>query len=213
MTERPAPRVAKRRLAMILAGGIAGVVVGLAGVYGFSALTGNAGGDAEPAGRRSHLAKKLAPLARGEVAAVNIAKSPLKLPDLVVPGRQRQAADPRQLARPHGAAQPVGHLVRALPQGNAGARRAAGQAGRPGFPGGGGQYRHPRSGKAEGLSEGIGRRPSSPITPIRRQDLPGSESRSAAPSACRPPCWSTRKAAKSAPSRAPPNGRATTRSS
>ena len=66
---------------MILAGGVAGVLVGLAGVYGFSALTGNAGGDAtcRPA---VELAKKLAPLARGEVAAVNVAKSPLKVPDL-----------------------------------------------------------------------------------------------------------------------------------
>ena len=81
MTERPAPRLAKRYLAMILAGGVAGVLVGLAGVYGFSALTGNAGGDAtcRPA---VELAKKLAPLARGEVAAVNVAKSPLKVPDL-----------------------------------------------------------------------------------------------------------------------------------
>jgi hypothetical protein len=34
---------AKKRLAMILAGGIAGVVVGLAGVYGVSTLTRNAG--------------------------------------------------------------------------------------------------------------------------------------------------------------------------
>ena len=81
MTERPTPRVAKRRLTMILAGGIAGVAVGLAGVYGFSALTGNAGGD--PTCRPAvALAKKLAPLARGEVAAVNVAKSPLKVPDL-----------------------------------------------------------------------------------------------------------------------------------
>ena len=81
MTERPAPRVAKRYLSMILAGGVAGVLGGLAGVYGFSTLTGNAGGDAtcRPA---VELAKKLAPLARGEVAAVNVAKSPLKVPDL-----------------------------------------------------------------------------------------------------------------------------------
>jgi len=66
---------------MILAGGIAGVAVGLAGVYGFSALTGNVGGD--PTCRPAVAsAKKLAPLARGEVAAVNVAKSPLKVPDL-----------------------------------------------------------------------------------------------------------------------------------
>ena len=85
MPENPQPSTGKRYLAMILAGGVAGVVVGLAGVYGIATLTGNAGGDAasnvtcRPA---VELAKKLAPLARGEVAAVNIAKSPLKLPDL-----------------------------------------------------------------------------------------------------------------------------------
>jgi thiol-disulfide isomerase/thioredoxin len=72
---------AKKRLPMVLAGGIAGVVVGLAGVYGIATLTRNAGGDAacRPA---VELANKIAPFARGEVAAVNVAKSPLKLPSL-----------------------------------------------------------------------------------------------------------------------------------
>ncbi len=72
---------AKKRLTMVLVGGIAGVIVGLAGVYGIATLTRNAGGDAtcRPA---VELAKKLGPLARGEVAAVNVAKSPLKVPDL-----------------------------------------------------------------------------------------------------------------------------------
>jgi len=81
MPENPPPSVAKRYLAMILAGGVAGVLVGLAGVYGIATLTGNAGGDAacRPA---VELARKLAPLAHGEVAAVNVAKSPLQLPDL-----------------------------------------------------------------------------------------------------------------------------------
>jgi thiol-disulfide isomerase/thioredoxin len=77
----PQSSFAKKRLAMILAGGIAGVVVGLAGVYGIATLTRNAGGD--PACRSAvDLAKKLAPFARGEVAAVNVAKSPLRLPAL-----------------------------------------------------------------------------------------------------------------------------------
>jgi thiol-disulfide isomerase/thioredoxin len=72
---------AKKRLAMILAGGIAGVVVGLAGVYGIATLTRNVGGDAacRPA---VELARKIAPFARGEVAAFNVAKSPVKLPNL-----------------------------------------------------------------------------------------------------------------------------------
>ncbi len=70
-----------KRLAMILAGGIAGVAVGLAGVYGISVFSSNAGGDlaCRPA---VELASKIAPLAQGEVAAVNVAKRPLKVPDL-----------------------------------------------------------------------------------------------------------------------------------
>jgi len=66
---------------MVLAGSVVGVVVGLAGVYGIATLTGNAGGDkaCRPA---VELARKLAPLARGEVAAVKIAKSGLKVPGL-----------------------------------------------------------------------------------------------------------------------------------
>ena len=80
MTERPPSRFANKRLALIVAG-LAGVAVGLAGVYGIATLTRNAGGDA--ACRPSmELARKVAPFARGEVAAVNIAKSPLKIPDL-----------------------------------------------------------------------------------------------------------------------------------
>ena len=78
MTERPAP---KKRFLLILAGGIAGLTAGLAGVYGIATLTGNAGGDTacRPA---VELARKLAPLARGEVAAVKVAKSGLQVPGL-----------------------------------------------------------------------------------------------------------------------------------
>lgn len=86
MTDQPSSSFAKKRqaysrLALILAGGVAGVVVGLAGVYGIATLTRNAGADAacKPA---MELARKVAPFAKGEVAAVNIAKGPLKVPDL-----------------------------------------------------------------------------------------------------------------------------------
>jgi thiol-disulfide isomerase/thioredoxin len=79
-SQQPPSSTAKKRLAMIVAGGIAGVIVGLAGVYGIATLTGNAG---DPACRPAvALAKKIAPFARGEVAAVNVAKRPLKIPDL-----------------------------------------------------------------------------------------------------------------------------------
>jgi thiol-disulfide isomerase/thioredoxin len=58
------------------------LAVGLAAVYGVSALTGNAGGGDTACRPTVALAKKVAPFARGEVAAVNVAKSPLKVPDL-----------------------------------------------------------------------------------------------------------------------------------
>lgn len=78
---RPKSSFAVKRLIMVLAGGLAGVVVGLAGVYGITALSRNAGGDkaCRPA---VNLAARVAPYARGEVAAVNVAKNPLKVPDL-----------------------------------------------------------------------------------------------------------------------------------
>jgi thiol-disulfide isomerase/thioredoxin len=85
MTERRASKFAKKRLSLILAAAIAGLAVGLAGVYGIATLTRNAGGDAamDVACRPAvELAKKVAPFARGEVAAVEVAKTALKLPNL-----------------------------------------------------------------------------------------------------------------------------------
>jgi thiol-disulfide isomerase/thioredoxin len=85
MPENPPPSAPKSYLVKVVTGGIVGVAIGLAGVYGIATLTGNAGGDAatdatcRPA---VELANKLAPLAHGEVAAVNVASKPLKLPDL-----------------------------------------------------------------------------------------------------------------------------------
>lgn len=69
-----------RRLAVVLAGGIAGVAIGLGAVYGIVGLTRNAGDDAcRPA---LDIARRLAPLTRGEVAAVKAADQPLRLPKL-----------------------------------------------------------------------------------------------------------------------------------
>ena len=65
---------------MIAVGGIAGVAVGLAAVYGIGAMQRNpADAACRPA---AELAKRLAPLARGEVAAVGIASDPKRLPEL-----------------------------------------------------------------------------------------------------------------------------------
>jgi thiol-disulfide isomerase/thioredoxin len=58
-----------------------GAVIGFAGVYGTGGLSRNASGD--PACRPAvDLARKLAPLAHGEVAALTMAAAPLRLPDL-----------------------------------------------------------------------------------------------------------------------------------
>lgn len=88
-------RSPKRRFAMILLGGVAGVAVGLAGVYGIGRLAGNAGAD--PACKASvETARRMAPLAHGEVAAVSVAKAPKTLPRLAFKdgsGAQKTLAD------------------------------------------------------------------------------------------------------------------------
>ncbi len=73
--------LAHKRLALILAGGVVGVAVGFAGVYGIGRLTGNAGPD--PACKTAvETARNMAPLVRGEVAAVAVAGAPKVLPPL-----------------------------------------------------------------------------------------------------------------------------------
>jgi thiol-disulfide isomerase/thioredoxin len=76
-----ARRYAMMRLTVILLGGMAGVAVGLAAVYGIARLTGNAP-VAEACKPALETARRLVPLARGEVAAVAVAKSPKLLPAL-----------------------------------------------------------------------------------------------------------------------------------
>src|ERR1043166_7341625 len=72
---------AKKRLAMVVAGGFAGVAVGLAAVYGMGRLIGNPGIEAacKPT---AEIAQKIAPFARGGSAAVTVAATPRRLPDL-----------------------------------------------------------------------------------------------------------------------------------
>jgi hypothetical protein len=115
---------------MVVAGGIAGVAVGLAAVYGIGRFQRNAGDAAcRPA---VELAQRIAPLARGEVAALACARRRCGCP--ISPSAMPRGRDAsRRLARAHRAVQPVGHLVRALPQGDAGARRARGKLGGPAF--------------------------------------------------------------------------------
>jgi thiol-disulfide isomerase/thioredoxin len=79
-TENPGKDRAKGRLAVVAAGSVAGVAIGLAAVYGITMFLGNRAGDAQctPA---VATAGRVAPLARGEVAGVVVASRPLRLPE------------------------------------------------------------------------------------------------------------------------------------
>jgi thiol-disulfide isomerase/thioredoxin len=79
---------------MAVVGGIAGVAVAFAAVYGIGALKRNAA-DAACAGA-AQLAGRVAPLARGEVAAFTVADGSLRLPNLAfrdASGTERHLAD------------------------------------------------------------------------------------------------------------------------
>jgi thiol-disulfide isomerase/thioredoxin len=92
MTDQPT-RPDRRRFAMIVLGCVVGVAVGLAAVYGIGAMQRN---PADAACREAgELVKRLAPLARGEVAAVGIASDPRRLPALTFAGADGK---PRTLA-------------------------------------------------------------------------------------------------------------------
>jgi thiol-disulfide isomerase/thioredoxin len=82
MPEIPSPRPAiTRRIPFAIGAVLIGAAIGFAGVYGIGGLRRNAAGD--PACRPAvALSQKLAPLAHGEVAALTMATTPLKLPDL-----------------------------------------------------------------------------------------------------------------------------------
>ena len=82
MPETAPPRpAATRRIPLAIGAVVAGAVIGFAAIYGFGGLKRGSGGDSACAGAVD-LAKKLAPLVHGEVAALTMATAPLKLPDL-----------------------------------------------------------------------------------------------------------------------------------
>ena len=83
MPERPSPRpAATRRIPFTIGAVLIGALIGFAGVHGIGGLKRGTAGD--PACRGAvDLARKLAPLAHGEVAALTMATAPLRLPDLV----------------------------------------------------------------------------------------------------------------------------------
>jgi thiol-disulfide isomerase/thioredoxin len=83
MLEDPSPRPAiRRRIPLAIGAVLIGVLIGFAGVYGIGGLMRH-GATGDVACRPAvALSQKLAPLAQGEVAALTMATTPLKLPDL-----------------------------------------------------------------------------------------------------------------------------------
>jgi thiol-disulfide isomerase/thioredoxin len=89
------PPTATRRIPFAIGAVLIGAAIGFAGIYGIGSLTRNAAGDSacRPAVALAH---RLAPLAQGEVAALTMATTPLKLPDLAfedADGKPRKLSD------------------------------------------------------------------------------------------------------------------------
>src|SRR3954469_7000425 len=96
MPETSAPRpAATRRIPIAIGAVLIGAAIGFAGVYGLGGLKRGSGGDSACAGAVD-LARKIGPLAHGEVAALTMATSPLRLPDLAfedADGKPRKLSD------------------------------------------------------------------------------------------------------------------------
>ena len=96
MPERPSPQpAAMRRMPIAIGAVLIGAVIGFAGVYGVGGLKRSASGDSACRGA-VELARKLAPLAQGEVAGLTLATAPLRLPDLAfedADGKPRKLSD------------------------------------------------------------------------------------------------------------------------
>jgi thiol-disulfide isomerase/thioredoxin len=89
--ENAASHSRPRRLALVAGAVVAGALAGLAGVYGIGGLIRNAGDpDCRPA---VETARRIGPLARGEVAAMALAENPLRVPDISF--RDRSGAERR----------------------------------------------------------------------------------------------------------------------
>jgi thiol-disulfide isomerase/thioredoxin len=95
MPELPTPSAASmRRIPLAIATVMIGGLVGFAGVYGIGGLKRGAGGDPACHGA-VELARKIAPLVHGEVAALTMATTPLQLPDLAF---EDAAGKPKKLS-------------------------------------------------------------------------------------------------------------------
>jgi len=96
MPDQPSPRpTTTRRIPLVIGAVLVGALIGYFGVNSIGAWKRGASGNAA-CGGAVDLARKLAPLAQGEVAALTMATTPLKLPDLAfedAEGKPRKLSD------------------------------------------------------------------------------------------------------------------------
>src|SRR6478735_3057523 len=96
MPDNPSPPPAPmRRLPVAIGVVVAAALIGLGGYYGMTSLKRGPAGDAA-CNSAVEVAKRIAPLAHGEVAAVTMASAPLRLPDLAfedAEGKPRKLSD------------------------------------------------------------------------------------------------------------------------
>src|SRR6185369_7171261 len=82
MPDLSPPRpTATRRIPLAIGAVVIGAALGFGGIYGFGVLKLTASGDPVCRGAVD-IARRIAPLAQGEVAALTMAATPLRLPDL-----------------------------------------------------------------------------------------------------------------------------------
>lgn len=95
MPDQPAPRPTKRRL-IVLGAVLVGAVIGFAAVSNLDRLWPRTASGDPICAPAVALSKKLEPLARGEVAGLTMAKTPLRLPDLTfkdADGQEKKLSD------------------------------------------------------------------------------------------------------------------------
>src|SRR5258707_9095042 len=96
MPDMPTPRPAVTRRIPLAVGAVAvGALIGFAAIYGYGAFKRGPAGDSACNGAVD-LARKIAPLAQGEVAALTMATTPPRLPDLAfedADGKPRKLSD------------------------------------------------------------------------------------------------------------------------
>jgi thiol-disulfide isomerase/thioredoxin len=95
MPETPPSRGATRRIPLVIGAVLVGALIGYAGVSGFGGLTRRGPAGDPTCNGAVELAKRLSPLAQGEVAALTMATKPLQVPDLAFEGADGK---PRKLS-------------------------------------------------------------------------------------------------------------------